>query len=201
MGESLRRPLGPCALHLCVDMQRLFSTEGPWPTPWMERVLPVIVSIAERAPERTLFTRFIPPMRPDDMAGTWRLYYEKWEEATRERIDPALLDLMPPLQRLVPPARVFDKPVYSAFAGRLLNEDLQRRNVDTLIVTGSETDVCVLSTVLGAVDHGYRVVLVSDGLCSSSDEGHDALLSLYRNRFSLQIETVTSEELLENWRP
>jgi nicotinamidase-related amidase len=55
--------------------------------------------------------------------------------------------------------------------------------------------------VLGAVDHGYRVVLVSDGLCSSSDEGHDALLSLYRNRFSLQIETVTSEELLENWRP
>ena len=148
MGESLRRPLGSCALHLCVDMQRLFSTEGPWPTPWMERVLPVIVSIAERAPERTMFTRFIPPMRPDDMAGTWRLYYEKWEEATRERIDPALLELMPPLQRLVPPARVFDKPVYSAFAGRLLNEDLQRRNVDTLIVTGSETDVCVLSTVL-----------------------------------------------------
>jgi nicotinamidase-related amidase len=135
------------------------------------------------------------------MPGTWRLYYEKWKETTRQRIDPELLDLMPPLQRLVPPARIFDKPVYSAFAGHLLAEDLQHRRVDTLIVTGSETDVCVLSTVLGAVDHGYRVVLVSDGLCSSSDEGHDALLSLYRNRFSLQIETVTSEELLENWRP
>jgi nicotinamidase-related amidase len=199
MGESLQRPLGPSALHLCLDMQRLFSPAGPWPTPWMERVLPVVATIAEYAPEKTVFTRFIPPMRPEDMPGTWRLYYEKWVETTRQHLDPDLLELMPPLRRLVPPAQVLDKPVYSAFAGHLLSDELQRRQVDTLIVTGSETDVCVLSTVLGAIDHGYRVVLVSDGLCSSSDEGHDALLSLYRNRFSLQIETVTSEELLENW--
>jgi nicotinamidase-related amidase len=200
MGESLQRPLGDSALHLCVDMQRLFSTDGPWPTPWMERVLPVIATIAEHAPERTVFTRFIPPMRAEDMPGTWRLYYQKWVEATREHLDPSLLDLMPPLQRLVPPASVFDKPVYSAFAGHRLSDELKRRHVDTLIVTGSETDVCVLATVLGAVDQGYRVVLVSDGLCSSSDEGHDSLLSLYRQRFSEQIETVTSEELLDGWK-
>ncbi|MGY4466887.1 nicotinamidase-related amidase [Bradyrhizobium sp. LB9.1b] len=42
------------------------------------------------------------------------------------------------------------------------------------MITGAETDVCVLSTVLGAVDLGFRVVIVKDALCSSSDVGHDA---------------------------
>jgi len=44
--------------------------------------------------------------------------------------------------------------------------------------------------VLGAVDHGYRVIVVTDAVCSSSDEGHDAMLKLYRERYSLQIEAV-----------
>ena len=43
------------------------------------------------------------------------------------------------------------------------------------MITGAETDVCVLATVLGAVDYGYRVVLVTDAVCSHSDTGHDAL--------------------------
>ncbi|GAB9139429.1 hypothetical protein BDS110ZK25_27740 [Bradyrhizobium diazoefficiens] len=38
----------------------------------------------------------------------------------------------------------------------------------------AETDVCALSTVLSAVDLGFRVVIVEDALCSSSDVGHDA---------------------------
>jgi nicotinamidase-related amidase len=54
--------------------------------------------------------------------------------------------------------------------------------VTTLIVTGAETDVCVLSTVLAAVDLGYRIIVVKDGLCSSADESHDALLGLYARR-------------------
>ena len=146
---SAMTPLSPATLHLCIDMQRLFSTEGPWPTPWMERVLPVVAEIAERAPERTVFTRFIPPYRAEDMPGTWRGYYERWCEATRERLDPNLLELMPPLQRLVPPATILDKPVYSAFAGHKLRELVSERGIDTLLITGSETDMCVLATVLG----------------------------------------------------
>ena len=58
-------PLTRHTVHLCVDMQRLFSTEGPWPTPWMDRVLPVVTAIGyayfcklpalekERAPAHT----------------------------------------------------------------------------------------------------------------------------------------------------
>jgi len=193
-------PLSPATLHLCIDMQRLFSKEGPWPTPWMERVLPVVAEIAERAPERTIFTRFIPPFRPEDMPGMWRGYYERWREATREHLDPGLLELMPPLQRLVPPAIVLDKPVYSAFAGHKLRDLVSERGIDTLLITGSETDMCVLATVLGAVDLGLRVVIVTDGVCSSSDEGHDSLLALYSKRFRHQIETIDSASLLAQWR-
>ena len=41
-------PLGGHCLHLCVDMQNLFSQGSPWETPWMERVLPAVEALAER---------------------------------------------------------------------------------------------------------------------------------------------------------
>ena len=41
--------------------------------------------------------------------------------------------------------------------------------------------MCVLATVLGAVDLGWRIMIVTDGVCSSSDEGHNSLLTLYSN--------------------
>jgi nicotinamidase-related amidase len=200
MAGELLAPLTERTVHLCVDMQRLFSPEGPWPTPWMPRVLPVVRAIAERFPERTVFTRFITPQRPQDMPGTWRAYYTKWRQATRERIDPDLLALLPELAALAPPATVIDKTRYSAFTEPHLLAHLRAREADALVVTGSETDVCVLATVLGAVDHGYRVVLVRDAVCSSSDQGHDALLQLYETRYQVQIETADAETILQVWR-
>jgi len=147
-----------------------YRQDQRWPTPWMARVLPVVVELAGRHPERTVFTRFITPMRADAMPGMWRRYYSKWRDATHERIDPALLELAPPLARFSPPAPVIDKTRYSAFADGALLAHLQARQADGLVVTGSETDVCVLATVLGAVDLGYRVIVVRDAVCSSSDE-------------------------------
>jgi nicotinamidase-related amidase len=201
MGASLLPiPLTDRTVHLCIDMQRIFSNEGPWATPWMERVLPVIAEIATRFPERTVFTRFITPRRPDDMPGMWRRYYQRWRETTQESIDPQLLELMPPLARLVPPAQVVNKTRYSAFAEPHLLAHLRDRGADGLVITGSETDVCVLATVLGAVDLGYRVIVVRDAICSSSDEGHDALLRVYHGRYSEQIETTDAIDVLRQWR-
>jgi hypothetical protein len=40
-----------------------------------------------------------------------------------------------------------------------------------------------------------RAVVVEDALCSSSDAGHDALMTIYRNRFSEQIELIKTEDL------
>jgi nicotinamidase-related amidase len=194
-------PLTPRTVHLCVDMQRVFSPDGPWPTPWMERVLPVVVELAMRYPARTIFTRFIPPKQPDDMPGMWQRYYRRWKDATREQIDPALLELVPPLAQLCPPATVVNKTRYSAFAGPQLLGRLQARETDGLIVTGSETDVCVLATVLGAVDLGYRIIVVRDAVCSSSDAGHDALMQLYQQRYSEQIEVTDAATIMARWAP
>jgi nicotinamidase-related amidase len=192
-------PLNERTIHLCIDMQRLFAEETPWHTPWMERVLPVVVRIAEAHPEQTVFTRFIPPHHPDELPGTWRRFYRRWAELTLERIDPGLLDLVPPLARLVPPAITIDKRVYSPFSEQTIWQVLRERQTNTLVFTGAETDMCVLAAVMDAVDHGFRVVLVTDAICSSSDRTHDALMTLYRNRFSEQIETATSETIVSAW--
>jgi hypothetical protein len=56
---------------------------------------------------------------------------------------------------------------------------------------------CVLGTVLGAVDVGYRVIIVRDAICSCSDQGHDALMEVYHSRFSEQIETANADEILD----
>ena len=182
-------------------MQRLFSAEGPWPLAWMERVLPQVVKLVERAPNRTIFTRFLTPESAEDMPGQWRLYYSKWSNVTRKRLDHGLLRLAPRLERYVPPAAVFDKQVYSAFASPSLREFLQRASIDTLIVSGSETDVCVLSTILDAIDLGYRIVMAGDAVCSSSDASHDAILDLFRRRFDVQVEVAEVAEILDAWRP
>ncbi len=87
------------------------------------------------------------------------------------------------------------------FANAELRRFLWRCGVDTLIVSGSETDVCVLSTVLAAVDLGYRIILARDGVCSSSDAGHDALMGLFRRRFDVQIEVAEVNEIVDAWRP
>ena len=54
--------------------------------------------------------------------------------------------------------------------------------------------------MLSTVDIGFRVVLVEDALRSSSDEGHEALMTMYRMRFTEQIDVVTAEGLTEVWR-
>jgi len=199
MGQ-LKAPIAATARHLCIDMQVLFSNAGPWPTPWMERVLPKAAELTAFAPERTIFTRFITPRAPESMPGMWQAYYRKWRQVTRAELPDEMLGLMPMLRRFVPPARIFDKRVYSAFADGRLVEVLRAAGTDTIVVSGSETDVCVLASVLGAVDHGYRVILARDAVCSSSDEAHDALLGLYRKRFDIQIELSESAEILDAWR-
>jgi nicotinamidase-related amidase len=192
-------PLGGHCLHLCVDMQNLFSQGSPWETPWMERVLPAVEALAERHAERTVFTRFIPLRSPCEGRGTWRRYYERWPEMRLDALPPGAIDLLPPLARFVPPAELLDKAVYSPWSGTGLEERLRARGVDTLVITGAETDVCVLAAVLGAVDRGYRVVLPTDALCSSSDRTHDALLALYRERYGQQVETARMAEILSAW--
>lgn len=184
--------------HLCVDMQRIFAEDTPWRVEWMGRVAPVIAELAGRRPEQTIFTRFIPPATPEDAQGAWRDYYRKWDNMTRARMPAEMIDLIEQLNRFVPPAKVLDKPVYSPWFDGQLHRHLTSHGVRRLVISGGETDVCVLAAVLGAIDLGYFVTLVSDAVCSGADETHDASLTLLASRFSLQVELATAEEILRD---
>jgi nicotinamidase-related amidase len=51
----------------------------------------------------------------------------------------------------------------NAFIDTNLADELEKRNVRELVVTGMVTHGCVRATSLGAIDKGYKVVLVKDG--------------------------------------
>ncbi len=197
MTPALRHgPLGPSAIHLCLDMQNLLAEGSPWYAPWAMKVLPRLLALAERKAASTIFTRFVLPPQPEAMPGQWPRYFARWA-ALADR--PELFDLLPPLAALCPPAVILDKPVYSAFAGHRLQDLLQARGVDTLVVSGAETDICVLSTVLAGIDLGYRIVVVQDALCSSVDQTHDALMAFYHQRLGQQVEIADMETVLTAW--
>jgi len=181
-------------------MQLLFAPGSEWGLEWMPRVLPNIVRLCEARPASTFFTRFIPARHAGDGEGLWREYYLKWRRFTLEEKGRELVGLVPELAAFCPPAQTADKPVYSPWYGADFRDRLQRAGCETLIVSGGETDVCVLATVLGAVDWGYRTILVEDAICSVSDEAHDAILNLFRNRYSEQVETAATDELLSELR-
>lgn len=63
---------------------------------------------------------------------------------------------------------------------------------------GGETDVCVLATVLGAIDLGYATTVLRDAVCSGVDETHDACLKLLGDRFSVQLKIQYTEEFLRH---
>lgn len=185
-------------IHLCIDMQRMFAEDTPWHVPWMKEVSPQIQEIAQRHRQRTVFTRFVPPKRTEDMSGMWRSYYEKWDNMTLDRLGSDMIDLVSPLKGLVPPARIFDKMTYSPWTTGVLHRKLAGEGVETLAISGGETDVCVLAAALGAIDLGYRVILLKDAVCSGADDTHDASLELLGDRFSVQLEISSTEDFLSH---
>lgn len=192
--------IGPSAVHVCIDMQRMFAEETDWFAPWLSTVLPAVEAIVDLHPDKTVFTRFVPPGAPEQASGAWRAYYQKWSSMTEERLPPEYVQLVPSLARYVPPAEVVDKKVYSPWFSSSLIQTLRARHAETIVITGGETDVCVATTIMGAIDHGFRVVLPTDALFGSADETHDAMLRIYRSRFALQLETCRTQDVLDEWK-
>lgn len=184
-------------IHLCIDMQRMFAEQTPWHVPWMREASPQVQEISQRHPQRTVFTRFVPPKRAEDMSGMWRSYYHKWDIMTLDRLGSDMIDLIPSLKVLVPPARIFDKMTYSPWTTGELHRVLGAEGVEILVISGGETDVCVLAAALGAIDLGYRVILLRDAVCSGADDTHDASLELLGDRFSVQLEISSTAEFLD----
>ncbi len=195
MGTLAALDLGVGTRHLCIDMQRLFAEETPW------RAL---------AAQGTALCR--PDRKPLCRANDLHAVHAARLLGAGPRILAGLLrrlaridarsgrsGVVAPLAELVPPAKVVDKRLNSLFSRAGFAAALRRRGVDTLVVTGGETDVCVLATVMAAIDLGFYLLLPTDALCSTNDGTHNALIRLYRERFAQQIEATSTTEVLDRW--
>ncbi len=75
---------------------------------------------------------------------------------------------------------VVDKPGKGAFFATDLHELLRNRGIDTLLVCGVTTEVCVHTTVREANDRGYRCIVPGDCCASYFPEFHAAGLAMIK---------------------
>ncbi len=188
--------LSPNCLHIVIDMQRLFAEATEWHTPALTLILPNVALLCQASGSRTVYARFITAPNPDATTGQWRPYYQRWASVTADRIDPALLGLVAPLDTLSTTGTVIDKLTFSLFGTPELDGFLQAHAIDTLIFSGVETDMCVLATVFGAVDRGLRTIIVTDAVASSDKAAHDATLTHLLPRLSEQVELTDTATML-----
>jgi ureidoacrylate peracid hydrolase len=65
-----------------------------------------------------------------------------------------------------------------------LHDILQARGIDTLIITGTATNVCCEATARDAMMMNYKVIFVSDGTATHTDEEHNATLGIMVLQFA-----------------
>lgn len=73
---------------------------------------------------------------------------------------------------------VIDKPGKGAFHATELEQVLRNRKIETLLVCGVTTEVCVHTTVREANDRGYRAVVLGDCCASYFPEFHEVGLRM-----------------------
>ena len=90
---------------------------------------------------------------------------------------------------------IVDKTRFGAFVpgSSQLHEILQARGIDTLIITGTATNVCCESTARDAMQMNYKVIFVADGNAALTDAEHNATLN---NMVTLFADVMTTEELV-----
>jgi len=75
---------------------------------------------------------------------------------------------------------VIDKPGKGAFYQTDLELMLKNRSIETLLVCGVTTEVCVNTTVREANDRGFRCVVISDCCASYFPDFHDMGLKMIK---------------------
>ena len=69
---------------------------------------------------------------------------------------------------------VVQKTTPDSFFETNLNDELQRRGINQLVVCGIQTDYCVDTTVRRAFSLGYKITLVQNGHSTWPDSGLSA---------------------------
>jgi nicotinamidase-related amidase len=92
---------------------------------------------------------------------------------------------------------VLDKNSSSPFNGSGIDQLLRNLGVETLVLVGVATDMCVETTGRDAADRGYKVVVASDATATFYEGHHDASLSALARVFGQVWDTETILQGLE----
>jgi ureidoacrylate peracid hydrolase len=93
---------------------------------------------------------------------------------------------------------VLTKTRYSAFVGTPLRQVLHGAGIDELVLTGTQTDVCILTTALDGVQEGFKVNVVSDCVASPRQQLHEAALEIARIRAGCVVGLDEARRLFES---
>lgn len=205
--ELVNEGIDPAKTALVVvDMQNAFMLEGVAHAlcPMAEHIVPNINRLAQavRATGGTVVwikTTFAP-----EVLKSWSVYYEMaTPESGAKRIEALTADskgheLWSSLD-VHKDDLIVEKRRYSAFiqGSSNLADVLRARGVDTVLITGTVTNVCCESTARDAMMLNFRTIMVTDGNAAMSDEEHNASLTSFYLNFGDIMSTGKLIELLK----
>jgi nicotinamidase-related amidase len=189
-----------------VDMQRGFLDPGEaMEVPSAREIVPAIQNLlgvfrAKRLP--IVFTEFVYSEAVPVLIGSLHLEHQPAAPGARRGFGlpsssclegTASAETVPDLAP-APGEIVVRKRGYDAFAGTFLDRALRARNVTSLVVTGTMTDICVLATVTAALHREYRVTVVEDGVATLWPEIQRAALDIIGRAYG---RVATSKEVAD----
>lgn len=140
--------------------------------------VPVVYTRFVAGPEPTLIWNWSPMLAPPTCC-CWPGHRRYYPDVKRE------LDCAEVIEELTPePGEpVVDKYGYGAFHNTNLDDILKARRVESLVVTGTVTHVCVEETAREAFHRGYKTTMVSDAVSSWTADLHEATLRNFALKF------------------
>jgi nicotinamidase-related amidase len=94
---------------------------------------------------------------------------------------------------------VIRKRWYDGFAGSDLDGVLRARDVRSVVLTGTMTDICVLATVVGAFNREYRITVVEDAVATVWLEIQRATLDIIGRAFGRVVSSKEVRDTIAAW--
>jgi ureidoacrylate peracid hydrolase len=158
-----------------------------------ERERPVVFTRFIAGPEPTLMWKWSPEIAPPTCC-CWPGFMRSYPDVEGERECIAVIDELTPL----PGDHQVDKYGYNAFHRTRLTDLLHANGVDTLLITGTVTQICVEDTARGAFHEGFQAAVVADAVSSYAPELHHASLQTLAMKYC---RVVSSDEALKELEP
>jgi ureidoacrylate peracid hydrolase len=200
-GEHCFADLDPKKTALVViDLQHAFMNEavGFAPVPAARAIVPAVNRLATAVRETGGGVFWVQMTHDERCVAEWSVAYELPTPELREKRIAALSEgtlghqLWPDL-KVRPEDEIVKKYRYSGFlpGASELPQRLRARGFDTVLITGTVTNVCCESSARDANMTNFKTIMVSDGNAALTQAEHDASLTAFYNTFGDVMDTDT----------